>query len=427
MNISKLQTILSMGADKKVLKSLNQIYKIMKEDENFSISNYIKLMLSIIKGEKIVKFEDKYVISPFLPPFLSEAFIQNIKATPSSQNMFTQQIHAKRSAPISMYLCLTQKCPNNCIYCSAKNRDGENELTTQEWIKVINDLQDMKTPIIGLTGGEPMLREDIFDIVRSIDKRSVSTLFTSGINLTLQKAKELKKSGLFSLGISLDSYDKDKHNKNRRSSSSFDYAISALQISRKAGLYTIAQTVILKDEVDEDKLFRLFKFAKENGAHEVKILEPILSGELLNSEDIKGIFYDNSTRRKLIDIQHKANKKKKFPKITTFAYTESEERYGCGAGTQHSYISASGHLYPCDFVPMDFGSVRDESISKLWVEMNKIIGNPKIGCFAQRVNTQVYKKSNGRLPLNKNQSIEICSKNKSQKLPKYYRNLQKNI
>ncbi len=423
MNLYNLKTVLGMSMDRKVLRTLKEMYKILNKDNNFSFAKYIKLMTSILKGERVVKYEDKYVISTFLPPMPSQAFIQNLKATPSPENIFTQQIYAKRSAPISMYLCLTHKCPNDCVYCSAKNRDNERELTTDEWIKVINDLQDMKTPIIGLTGGEPMLREDIFDIVKAIDERSVSTLFTSGMNLTLEKAKELKKSGLFSLGISLDSYDKDKHNKNRKNDKAFDYAISALQKSREAGLYTMAQTVILKDAIDEGELFKLFKLAKENGAHEVKILEPILSGELLNTANLSGILYDNEARKKLIDIQHKANRKKGFPKITTFAYTESEEKYGCGAGTQHSYISASGHLYPCDFVPMDFGSVREKSIDKLWREMNEIIGKPKIGCFAQRVNRQVYEQSNGKLPLNKEQSINICSKNKSNKYPKYYRDM----
>ena len=47
----------------------------------------------------------------------------------------------------------------------------------------------MRTPIIGITGGEPMLREDIFDIIRNIDNRSTAILFTSGFNLSYEKAK----------------------------------------------------------------------------------------------------------------------------------------------------------------------------------------------------------------------------------------------
>lgn len=424
MDSNKLWTLTKMAFDKSVISDLFKMYNIFKEDKNFNISKYIKLMSSMLNGEKIVSFEDKYIISAFLPPFPSKAFYTNIMAVEKPENIFTQQMYAKRSAPISMYLCLTNKCPNNCVYCSAKNRADERELTTEEWINIIKDIQDMGTPIIGLTGGEPMVREDIFDIVGSIDDRSVSTLFTSGCNLTLEKAKELKRRGLFSIGISLDSYDREKHNKNRNSEKAFDFAIKALQNSREAGIYTMAQTVILKEELDEENLFKLFRLAKENGAHEVKILEPVFSGKLLTEKDLSNVLYNAEDRKKLIEIQHKANRDKDLPKITTFAYTESEEKYGCGAGTQHSYISTSGHLYPCDFVPMDFGCLCEKGIKELWKEMNSVIGIPKIGCFAQRVNKEVFEKAEGKLPLCKEQSINICSQNKSDKFPEYYRNMQ---
>ena len=424
MHLNNLKMLTNMTFDRNVIVSLYKMYNIFKEDRNFNIHRYIKLISSMLTGEKIVKFEDKYIISAFLPPFPSRAFYTNIMAVEKPENIFTQQIYAKRSAPISMYLCLTNKCPNNCVYCSAKNRVNEKDLTTEEWINIIKDIQDMGTPIIGLTGGEPMVREDIFDIVGAIDDRSVSTLFTSGYNLTQEKAKELKSRGLFSIGISLDSYDKDKHNCNRNSEEAFDYAINALQNSRKAGIYTMAQTVILKEELYEEKLFKLFKLAKENGAHEVKILEPILSGKLLTEKDLSKVLYNAEDRKKLIDIQHRANRKGNLPKITTFAYTVSEEKYGCGAGTQHSYISASGHLYPCDFVPMNFGSLKEKGIKELWKEMNGLMGIPKIGCFAQKVNKEVYEKAEGQLPLCKEESINICQKCTSNKYPKYYRDLQ---
>lgn len=425
MSINNLKIIGKMAVDKNVLKDLLKIYNILKEDKQFNLLKYIKMMKGILKGEKIVKHKDKYMLSTFFPPFPSRSFIQNILAVDEPINIFTKQIYAKRTAPISMYLCITNKCPNNCLYCSAKNRATEKELTKEEWIKVIEELQDMSTPIIGITGGEPLIREDIFDIIRAIDSRSTSILFTSGFNLSYEKAKKLKDSGLFGIGISLDSYDKNTHNKNRNNENAFDYALEALRNANQAGLYTMAQTVILKENLEEEKLVRLFRLAKDNGAHEVKILEPILSGKLLTEKQLNNVFYSERDREKLIKIQHKANKRRDLPKITTFAYTESEAKFGCGAGNQHSYISASGELYPCDFVPMSFGNVKEESIKKLWIEMNNYIGKPKIGCFAQKVNKEVFKQSEGMLPLNKEKAISICDENKSDKYPIYYRELQK--
>lgn len=424
MSINNLKIMSQMAIDKNVIGSIFDIYNILREDKQFNLLKYIKMMRSFIKGEKLVKHEDKYILSTFLPPFPSKSFIQNVLAVHEPKNIFTKQIYAERTAPISMYLCITHKCPNNCVYCSAKSRQLGEELSKEQWIKVIQELQEMCTPIIGITGGEPMAREDIFDIVRSIDNRSTSILFTSGFNLSYEKAKKLKDSGLFGIGISLDSYEKDVHNKNRNNENAFDYAIQALRNANKAGLYVMAQTVILKENLDEKELFKLFKFAKDNGAHEVKILEPILSGNLLTEKQLSSVMYSESDREKLIKLQHKANKRSDLPKISTFAYTESELKFGCGAGNQHSYISASGELYPCDFVPMNFGNVKEESIKKLWIEMKNHIGKPKIGCFAQRVNREVFKQSEGILPLSKEKAINICNKNKSDRYPKYYRDLQ---
>lgn len=424
MSINNLKVMAQMATDKNVLRCLVEVYNILKEDKRFNLIKYIKMMRAFLKGEKLVKHQDKYILSTFLPPFPSKAFVQNVLAVDEPTKIFTKQVHAKRIAPISMYLCMTNKCPNNCLYCSAKNRPEEKELTKEEWINVINDLQEMKTPIIGLTGGEPLVREDIFDIVKAIDDRSSVILFTSGFNLSYEKAKELKDSGLFGIGISLDSYDKNTHNQNRNNEDAFDYALEALRNASKANLYTMAQTVILKENLDEEKLFKLFKLAKDNGAHEVKILEPILSGNLLTEKQLNNVFYTSSDRDKLIQIQHKANKRSDLPKISTFAYTESESKFGCGAGNQHSYMSASGELYPCDFVPMSFGNVREESIKKLWVNMSNDIGKPKIGCFAQKVNREVFEKAEGVLPLQREKAVSICNKNKSDKYPEYYRDLQ---
>ena len=108
-----------------------------------------------------------------------------------------------------------------------------------------------------LEGEKIVKHEDIFDIIKAIDSRSTTILFTSGFNLSFEKAKKLKDSGLFGIGISLDSYDKDEHNKNMNSENAFDYALEALKNANRAGLYTMAQTVILKENVDEEKLINI--------------------------------------------------------------------------------------------------------------------------------------------------------------------------
>lgn len=416
--------ILRMAFDKNVISSLLKIHGIFKKDRIYTMRKGIKAAKEIIKGEKIVKFQDKYILSTFMPPFPSKAFFTHINATKEKENIFKQQIYSMRSAPISIHISLTDRCMYNCLHCSAKGRVLENELSTEEWINVFKGLQDMNTSVIGLTGGEPLLRDDIEMLIESIDDRSSVVLFTTGLNFTMEKALKLKEKGLFGVGISLDSHIKEEHNKLRRDEDAFGNAIKGIETASKAGLYTIVQTVVLRRDINEEKLCNLFSLAKKLGAHEVKILEPIISGNLLLKEDLDEIVYDNKSRKKLIEIQHRANKAGIYPKITTFAYTESKEKYGCGAGTQHSYISSSGDLYPCDFVPMNFGNVKNEKVSKLWMEMNEAIGNPKIGCFAMNVNNNIKSISNGELPLCKEDSKELCAKNRAKEFPDFYKVLQ---
>lgn len=424
MSFSNWMQICRMLLSSKNLKFLFKVYQLYKRDDNFSYINGLKSIRNMIQGEKVVKFGEQYLISSFLPPIPSRASISHLTAVKEEGNLYTQQMLSQRSAPISIYLAITKECPFHCIHCSARGREETQELATEEWIKTIKGLQDMGTSIIGITGGEPMVRKDLPKIIEAIDERSVSYLYTTGIGLSLEKARSLKSKGLFGVGISLDSHIEAEHNLVRGNTKAYQTALQAIRNASQAGLYTMVQKVAFKQDVDESKLMELFKLAKANGAHEVRLLEPIKSGELFDTDD--EVFYTSEDRQELIDIQLRANKQWNLPKITTFAYTESKEKYGCGAGTQHSYISYSGELYPCDFVPLSFGNVKETGIRELWEEMNQVIGIPKSECFAMQINQTLIENSMGKLPLNKEMSLEICQNHQCKEYPQFYELMQGN-
>ena len=423
MNIANMMKIIKMGLDIRILKMLLKMYNVYKQDKNYSHIKGIKTLLKILEGEKITEHDGQYIVSTFLPPMPSNASFSHAFAVNDPQNAYTAQMNSDRCAPISVYIAVTEKCIFNCVHCSAKGRDTINEISKNDMSKLIKGLQDMGVAIIGFTGGEPLMRDDIVEIVGMVDDRSSSILFTSGYGLTYEKAVELKKAGLFGIGISFDSTDPEIHNKMRRSDKGYELAVKSLKIAAQAGLYTMSQTVIPRNRINKEELFKLFAAAKEYGANEVKILEPIKCGNLaeITAPDL---FYTPQDRRKLIAIQMEANKISSFPKITSFAYTESKEKFGCGAGTQHSYISAAGDLYPCDFVPLSFGNIKDKDIADLWREMNKIIGLPKTECFAFVVNEEINKKGIKSIPLNKELSTDICKKCQSKQYPDFYKVMQ---
>ena len=398
--------ILRMALDKKVWKELMYIHNLYKIDSRYNILKGLKVAMFILKNEKIVKHEGEYVISTFIPPFCSKAFRTVQTAVVDNNKVFQNLVLHKRVAPISTYLEITKSCNMRCKHCSSYYGSSSKEVDKEKWIKVIQELQDMGVGDIGITGGEPLLKDYVVDLVRAIDSRSKSMLFTNGTYFSKDIALQLKEAGLFSVGISLDSCIEEVHNENRCSSNAFSEAVNAIKNAKEAKIYTMIQTVVLRKDVNFDYLKKFFDFCKSLNVDEIKILEPIRSGRFL-TEDDNEIFFDEESRDKLINIQHIFNRND-YPKITTFAYTESKEKYGCGAGVQHTYINAEGNLMPCDFVPMSFGNVFDNDIKQLWSKMYKHINGPKIGCFANMVNNEISRYD--EYPLNITRSCEICKK-----------------
>ncbi len=416
-----------MTFNKDIRQLLGKIQKVYKKDPNFSRRISLKSTKIMLWGEKIIKHDGQYIISSFIPPLPSQAYYEFATSTPNIENIYTQQSLSIRSAPISCFLALTNACNYNCKHCSAKGRKTDKELITEQWIDVINKLQNMGVSVIGFTGGEPLLVKNLEKIISAVDNRSVTILYTNGKGLTYERALEFKKNGLFSAAISLDSHCSDTFNDMRNNPEAFDISINAIKNSRKAGLYTMMQSVFTKKTATESNLLELFKLGKELKVHEIRVLEPIRCGNLFNRDDLKDFFFDKETRNKIINFQIKINKKLGYPKMTSFAHTESDEKYGCGAGTQHSYISPTGELLPCDFVPLSFGNVLKEDLSKLWLDMNKAIGIPKSGCFANKINYLLRNYEENTFPLNKEISTEICLQHQDQIFPRIYQVRQQAI
>jgi MoaA/NifB/PqqE/SkfB family radical SAM enzyme len=354
-------------------------YAMFRTDPRCSLVTLLRSAWRSAGEEKVVPFEGKLVYSSFLPPIPSKAADQVLDALDMSKGAFEAQLTGRRRAPISMYIAITERCPYHCAHCSAVGRNPVQELTTEEMKKVLADLQEMGTAIIGFTGGEPMVRADLLELISAIDERSVSFLFTTGYGMTLEKARAFKKAGLFAVGISLDDADPKRMDELRGREGAFDKAVAAVKICREAGLYTMTQTVAGRDSLQSGHLRKIIELSKSMGVQEVRVLENMPSGRL--AKVAEACILTQAERDELRAFSVEMNQKKGFPKISVFAYTEDKSRFGCGAGTQHSYLDAAGNLYPCDFVPLSFGNVRERPIAELWSEMHKRIGIPRQSCM----------------------------------------------
>ncbi len=423
MLFTNLLVFLRMMCDIRLIRFAWRLHRRFRGDRNYTLPRVLRLLPKVLQGERIVRFRGAYVFSSFVPPVPSEAFVRFVTASPQPENHYSQQMLAQRSAPISCYLSVTDRCTYHCFHCSARGRSHGEEMSTQEWRRVIGEVQEMGTSILAFTGGEPLLRDDLEELVRAADHRSISFVFTSGRGFTRERALSLQRAGAFGVGISLDSTDARVHNEKRGDPGAFDAALAALRNAREAGLYVMAQVMVLRREFSELELLGLFRLARRHGAHEVRVLEPIPSGRLMGQGSDEGVFLTEEDRRRLIHLQESVNRRPGYPKVSVFAHTEGPERYGCGAGTQHSYIAPDGQLYPCDFVPLSFGSVREGGVAERWRAMNAVIGLPKCRCFAMDLCAELAGRE-GALPVAGEEAIALCQARRAEEYPAIYRVMQ---
>jgi sulfatase maturation enzyme AslB (radical SAM superfamily) len=163
-----------------------------------------------LRFEQLHVHEDRIYVNTFLPPMPSPAFDRLLDAV----------IHKQR-VPFSTYFAITDECPFKCPHCSYGRR-ASGEMTTAQALDVIEQIKGLGTTTLGFSGGEPLLRQDLPDLIQSIGPDTETILFTTGHTLDAAKAKQLKRVGLNSLMIGLESDNASKHDVVRGAQGSFD-------------------------------------------------------------------------------------------------------------------------------------------------------------------------------------------------------------
>ncbi len=119
------------------------------------------------------------------------------------------------------------------------------------------------------------------------------------------------------------------------------------------------------------------------------------------------------------------NRRGKGCSVASFAYLESDEMFGCGAGYHHLFNDAVGNVCPCDLTPLSMGNAVDEPLNVIWERMSEWFEKPRCGCFMK----QVYDKREGfencvELPLKTEQARSLCKAcGRGEKLPRIYETL----
>ena len=156
--------------------------------------------------------------------------------------------------PSSAVLGLTYQCQCQCIHCSAGlyPKDKEKELTKNKWITILDNIYRLGVPRINLTGGEALLRNDVFDIIKYATKKFVVILETNGQLLTQEIIEKLKKSKISCIAVSIDDLNPEKHDKDRNLSNCFQNAFDGISRLTKSGIPCIISTYLTPEKINKE-------------------------------------------------------------------------------------------------------------------------------------------------------------------------------
>jgi MoaA/NifB/PqqE/SkfB family radical SAM enzyme/ubiquinone/menaquinone biosynthesis C-methylase UbiE len=348
-----------------------------------------------LSNEKIVRFNDSYVLNTHFPPYPSRAFTSMVEN-------FNQIGDVRESRLFSVTLAVTNRCSYNCWHCYNSGRN-QKDVPLSILKEVAGQIQDMGAVTVTLTGGEPLLRDDLEEIALSFGARTCLKLNTTGSGLTELRAAKLHESGVFAIGVSLDSIRPDEHDSLRGKKGAFRTSIDAIKTASKKGLYPYFIAVGTREFLQPERFWEYMRFASEEGAREVHLLEPSATGKLAG---ISEILLSGDEIKMILDYQKEAARNEDMPILSTFTYLESAKVFGCGAGITHLYIDGSGEVCPCNLVPLSFGNIARDSLKTILGKMGLYFQKPRCFCAGKTLTGHI---DEGTLPKCPEESMKICN------------------
>lgn len=302
---------------------------------------------------------------------------------------------ANRTQIDSAILSITRKCTYECEHCyEYANRADKESISVSKWIEIIAQLQKIGTSVIVLSGGEPMLRfANIVTILRAADKRlSDFHLHTTGIDMSLDRAYELKDTGLVAAGIGLDYPDPERQDKFRGREGAFENAIKAIDILNQVGIFTYTNTCLRKDCIRNGELYEFLELMKKLRVGTIQFLEPKPCGRYGSNGQKE--FLTTDEKNKVIDFVKTVNRGKvykDYPPVSYIAHTERPENFGClMGGLSHFTIDGAGNVNPCIFVPISFGNILEEDFLEIFYRMKSVITRPyRTQCPSELLNEAI--------------------------------------
>lgn len=381
--ISKIKKVVKKGEKTLVFNSKGRLVELTKEEyEVFNkfgklktfpknISKEEKELLELLCNLELIEYED------YKPKQIKKTYSDKLYHASSSEPL--------QEAPFLAHIAVTDKCNMHCKYCSVRKAHKRNkieELSTEDWKKVIKTLSDCGVFQIGFTGGEPTLRKDINELMRFTEEIGcVCNLTTNGWNLDENFVKKMKEIGIQQCQVSLDSFDEKTHDR-LRGEGSLKRVLKAIELLHKHGIHVGIDCVVSKNNIKN--IPNMIKKCEELKIEYVTLIK-LKKGDL-----------DEKTFRELVPsyeeygmlIESLCCRKNEMPNVTIDCASISNLQYtlkddelktiptaGCPIGYSQICVAPNGDLYPCAALMEEhfkLGNILTDDFKKIWKD-NKLL------------------------------------------------------
>ena len=288
-------------------------------------------------------------------------------------------------APFLVIWEVTQACDLACAHCRASAAPGRNplELSTEEGFRVLEAVKSFGDPLMVFTGGDPLKRPDLFELLEKSMHVGLRTTVTPSATPLLngEAIARFKQIGLARMAVSLDGADAASHDGFRRVAGSFDRTLYALEEAQRLGLDTQVNTTVTRH--NRHRLEEIASIVGRSGAKLWSVFFLVTTGRALatddlTAEDYEEVFaylYDLSKRApfdiKTTEAQHyrrfvAQRRKAEGGRAQGPAPNPIARQAGINDGKGFLFVSHTGEIYPSGFLPISAGNVRHDSLVEVY-------------------------------------------------------------
>lgn len=268
----------------------------------------------------------------------------------------------------------TNRCNLTCKHCyqDASPDACADELTTDEARTLIDQIARAGFKVMIFSGGEPLMRPDIYELVSHAAGRGLRPVFgTNGTLITPDVARRLKGAGACAMGISLDSIDPARHDAFRGLAGAFGATVAGMRACREAGLPFQVHTTVM--DWNQDEVCAITDFAVEEGAiaHYIFFLVSVGRGASIEDEalavmDNERLLRDIMLKQLEVPIDVKPTCAPQFMRVADQLGVPTRFTRGCLAGDTYCIVSPEGMVRPCAYMLEEAGNVRERPFDEIW-------------------------------------------------------------